>query len=1119
MATLTQLKRQTMEFVDQGELATARPLWNQICEQEPLDVDNWLILSAIDEQLGFIDAALDHLKYPLHLTDQDQDVWQVAARLHWKKRHFEQALEHLHRALALQFDERELRFQAAKWLAMFGSYKQALVHYRFCVAYFADDLSLEEVSAACSCALLSKDTGLAIQWGRHVDSQDYEPFAERIVFDLADVTNPQWLAASLFDGQAAWLNAVAQKLNAQNKALTRHYYTTAAAARSAQRPELEQLLSDALSSHITTFLQHESSPEVCSCIEIGAASGGLGQQLRAADKRLALTGLCFSAEEYTVVADSNHYDVVLDEDAWRSYRSNLLAGCDLLIINQQTSDWVDLYQWLDALLADVSSDKLPPTLLVIGEDDYDAVYQHCLSCFQVSLARLDNDLGEFAIAAINADPQMFTGQSQAPKSGFEQLEYDANRLIEAEQSLGSGQYEKLGEIAKQLARTYPESQPVAYLQAIDAQHRQDYSRALGLLRKALKGNRQDGRIWFQLGTVWQALQRPSVMLFAYQKCLKYSPGHAPALGNLIAFYSAQRDCDEQLLSLVQQRLATTPLDENALQSAKQIIAVKGNNALDKRLQDWLQSSAFISIQFDASIKQQYFQRAEKLLERLKPLVSETELLGKRVNLLEKSGQISEAIALVKTLINQQPENTDHVKHLRSLHLAGGDLSTACKLWCDNFDQLDARDPDLQNGLFSSNYFTQLTDQQIAGFHFRWADRLTQALANDIAGVELGGGLGAESRVGPEKLANPGKRLRVGFVSGDFKTHSVAMFLYNIYKHRNRQKIELFSYATNVSFDNLAIKFRFFSDCWRDISKMNDMDAADRIRRDKIDILIDLTGHTAFSRLQLFALKPAPIQCTYLGYANTTGLLQMDYRFTDEIADPEGTADELHSEQLIRLPGGFLSYSRHFGSPAITLLDKNFDKQKFTFVCCNNALKMNEEVLDTFAQILVRLPGASLLIKSHNLNNDDIINRFMQRFLQNGIEQDRVHLMNALDMGDHQGIYNQTLIALDPFPYNGTTTSCDALWMGVPVLALRGSRHAACVGASLLTTLGLEDWVADTREAYIDKAVAFAQNTTLLNQLRLSLRHTMLNSTLMQQEYTYKAMEAAWFDMYGVYQQN
>ena len=362
-------------------------------------------------------------------------------------------------------------------------------------------------------------------------------------------------------------------------------------------------------------------------------------------------------------------------------------------------------------------------------------------------------------------------------------------------------------------------------------------------------------------------------------------------------------------------------------------------------------------------------------------------------------------------------------------------------------------------------------------------------------------------------ADSGKRLRIGYVSPDFREHSVSCFFLSLLKAHDRRKLEVFCYAEVRKADKMTARIRTLTDYWRSTVGLTSDEVARRIHEDRIDILVDLAGHTADNRLLVFAGRPAPVLVTWLGYPGTTGMEVMDYRFTDEIADPTGDAEKYHSEALIRLPNGFLCYSPPEPSPDVSDLPSLDDKQ-ITFGSFNNLPKMNERVVEIWSRILSHAPGSSLLLKSRQLKDESTKRRYMDLFIKNGVTPDRVNLLPATaSISEHLALYNKVDIGLDPFPYNGTTTTCEALWMGVPVVTLRGDRHASRVGASILTRVGLRDLVTECESEYVSRAVGLASDLDRLKELRAGMRRRMMESPLCNPESFARSVENAYGEMW------
>lgn len=334
--------------------------------------------------------------------------------------------------------------------------------------------------------------------------------------------------------------------------------------------------------------------------------------------------------------------------------------------------------------------------------------------------------------------------------------------------------------------------------------------------------------------------------------------------------------------------------------------------------------------------------------------------------------------------------------------------------------------------------------------------------------------------------DPERRLRIGYVSADFCRHSVAYFAEPLIEHHHRNDFEIYCYASVPNVDELTHRFAALADVWRNIRHMPDAEVAEQIRSDGIDILVDLAGHTSNHRLLVFAGKPAPVQLTYLGYPNTTGMPSMDYRLTDIWSDPPGN-ERWHVEKLLRLPDGFLCFAAPREAPEVEP-PPSVSKGYVTFGCFNAMAKIHPGLIEQWAGLLNAVPRSRLLLKNGSLADEEMQQQVMQAFLQHGIDADRLTLHGRTpSQRDHLALYHQVDIALDTFPYNGTTTTCEALWMGVPVISPYGELHAGRVGFSLLSVIDLPELASATPEQFLKTAIALAGDRQRLKQLRSSLR--------------------------------
>lgn len=361
--------------------------------------------------------------------------------------------------------------------------------------------------------------------------------------------------------------------------------------------------------------------------------------------------------------------------------------------------------------------------------------------------------------------------------------------------------------------------------------------------------------------------------------------------------------------------------------------------------------------------------------------------------------------------------------------------------------------------------------------------------------------------------SPTRTLRVGYVSPDFRQHPVAQFIVPLLEAHDRAQVEVVCFGTAPAEDEVTARIRSLPLTWRNIAALSDADAAAAIRAEGVDVLVDLAGHTAGNRLPLFAYRPAPVQVTYLGYPNTTGMTAIDWRLTDGIADPAGKSDSLHTEHLWRLERGFLCYAPPADAPPVGELPAR--RNGFvTFGSFNMLGKVNGPLLERWAAVLAAAPRSRLLLKAAGLSEEETRERMWRELERLGVARERVLLRgHAARAQDHLAAYDEVDIGLDTFPYNGATTTCDALWMGVPVVTLAGASHVSRVGASLLTAVGLEEWIAPTPEVFLEIAARRAADVERLAQVRAALRGRMAASPLTDGAGMARAVEAAYREMW------
>jgi protein O-GlcNAc transferase len=331
-------------------------------------------------------------------------------------------------------------------------------------------------------------------------------------------------------------------------------------------------------------------------------------------------------------------------------------------------------------------------------------------------------------------------------------------------------------------------------------------------------------------------------------------------------------------------------------------------------------------------------------------------------------------------------------------------------------------------------------------------------------------------------------LRIGYVSADFRDHPVSRFLIPILENHDRNAFKLFAYYTWPTEDEYTKRIKSSVEKFHQCTDVGDDELVRKISADEIDILIDLSGHTGGNRLNVFSMRAAPIQVTYIGYPGTTGLRNMDYRMTDDRTDPIGLTEWQHTEKLVRLETSTAPFSLDVGAPEVNQLPA-LRVARFTYGCLNNPLKINEHVVRTWAQILTAVPNSSILIG--NMDDPTIKSRIVELFDRFGVGEERLDLRNRVSIREFLMLHHSIDLMLDPFPYNGGTSTWYSLWMGVPVLTLAGTRSAARGGASLLGNANLGEYVAQNKTEYISLAIDASAECGTLNDLRLSMRGRLL----------------------------
>lgn len=596
------------------------------------------------------------------------------------------------------------------------------------------------------------------------------------------------------------------------------------------------------------------------------------------------------------------------------------------------------------------------------------------------------------------------------------------------------------------------------------EHTGEFTQALAAYQQAteLQPPHPDG--WFFAGNLQKNMDRTEDAIASYLQVLKLNPNHAATLNNLGNIYRDAGRFTEAIACYRKGQQASPSLAE---------LHVNMGNAYK-----------------DMNKPQEAVACYEKAIE-VRP--DSPEPYNNIGYILQRQGKLSAALPYLQKALELQPDLGEIHHNLGNVFKDIGEFDRAIFHYRKALALKPLFPVAHGNILFTMNYDENAGQAMMHAEALNWWEQQAAQLANQFT---------------HHNSPKPGRKIRIGYVSPDFCLHSVSFFFLPLLEAHDASNFETFCYSDVKTPDEMTAKLQGLAAHWRPIAGMSDEAVARQVHNDGIDILVDLAGHTADNRLLAFARKPAPVQVSWLGYPNTTGVRTIGYRLTDAIADPEGPDDALYTEKLVRLAHCFLCYSPPDTAPPVAALPASTN-HRITFGSFNNITKTTEQVVETWSKILDQVPDSRLVLKSTIFADPDCKDRYLGMFSRHGIQPERIDLRErTAATKDHLMLYNEIDIALDPFPYNGTTTTCEALWMGVPVIALRGNRHSARVSASILTHCGLPHLIAETREEYVAKAVALAQDLGVLAQFRHNARSLMLRSALCNTEIFTRDIECA-----------
>ncbi len=463
----------------------------------------------------------------------------------------------------------------------------------------------------------------------------------------------------------------------------------------------------------------------------------------------------------------------------------------------------------------------------------------------------------------------------------------------------------------------------------------------------------------------------------------------------------------------------------------------------------------------------------------------------------QQGQPDEAQACYEQAIRHQPDHADALNNLGNCYQEQGRLEQALACYRKSLAAQPRHPTAHSNLLFALHYHAHYDPEASFGEHLRWASQFGEAPPpyQPLAPMDL----------------DPKRSLRIGYVSSDFREHVLGRYSEAFITAHDRAQVEVFCYANVQRADDRTRRIQAVADHWRSLVGLSDEEAALQIRQDQIDILIDLAGLTRGNRLTVFTHKPAPIQASNFGYPASTGLAAIDYRITDAYCDPPGWTEHLHREKLIRLPDFQWCYAP---GPSPEVQDSPARRTgQVTFASFNNLLKVTDEMLAVWAQVVLAVPEARMLVLTGAGRAGDA--RVLDAFRRHGIEPPRLTLVGKQRRDLYFHLFHGVDICLDTYPFSGCTTTADALWMGVPVVTLAGKMWVSRQGVGVLTQVGLEDLITSSPAGFIDIATRLAHDVPRLVELRHQLRGRVERSLGNIARFT-RQLEAAYRDMWQTF---
>ena len=614
-----------------------------------------------------------------------------------------------------------------------------------------------------------------------------------------------------------------------------------------------------------------------------------------------------------------------------------------------------------------------------------------------------------------------------------------------------------------------------HLLGLIAHQRGEHALAVAQIGAAIALKADKAIYHYNLGNALAALERPQAAVASFRAATTLDPAHLAARANLAhALTHAGRH--QEAVAELRQLLRLQP-------------AAAARNAL---------ASALIRCaDADPAAAQAYDEAADLLREAWPDADDPAEVRLALAYCLQQRKHWTEAADHYQAVLSLKPENPAAHNNLANCCNQLGRITEAILHYRETYRLAPDFPEALASVLACLNYDPDCSPEQSAAEHRHWAEQVAAPHYPKSAHFEH------------ERDAQ--RRLRIGYVSPDLRRHPVSAIFAPILAAHDRNRVEVTCYYNFAGEDTITLRLKSLAGHWRAVADLDDDALCRRIRDDRIDILVDLAGHTTHNRLLAFARKPAPIQVSWLGYFNTTGLATMDYFLSDPWSSPAGQ-ERYYVERLLRLPHTRFCYAPPEYMPGVGPLPAE-RRGQVTFGCLNNLAKLNEKVLALWGEVLRAVPTSRLLVQTAALDDAPNRARFGELCARHGIAPARLELRGFAPIEEAAASYAEIDIALDPFPFCGGMTSLEALWLGVPVITLAGETIASRQSASMLINLGLPELAAESAEQYVANAARLAQDLPRLAGLRAGLRQRFAASPLMDYAAFARALESAYRDMW------